>query len=545
MSGVVGPFHSLSESDRRGLVALVGSGRSVRSAAGELGCHYGHALNFCHAFGLPVVYKAKRVDRRGSQAVQLVELVRSGLSVRQAAKRCGMHLTAAYAVATEAGCHIRLSQYARKVRQTQLRVEYLRLRLASLPGGDAGTAVGIDRRLRLDFEKGLTKSQGRREEFIPVGEDASTYNRLMKALRQRHDVIESGRLAPPALPSGVDPYKRISNRYICFEERVIIADLLREDVPLREIGRRLGRSASSIQREVRRNHSAEGPYRAETAQLKACARRLRPKIPKLLANKRLWDYVCAQLRAQWSPEEISNRLPIDYPTDKDMRISHETIYDAFYLQAKGRLKDLGLDLPTGRKKRKKRQPRSSTPAQQRFVDDMILIDDRPDEVSERILPGHWEGDLILGKNNQSAVITLVERVSRFVVLGHLPGRHTSKEVFTALHKAVTGIDKAIWSSITWDQGSEMAGHKAFTMATDIPIYFCHPGSPWERGSNENTNGRLRRNLPKNSDLSIYSAEDLEMIANIHNHKPRKALNWRTPAEVMTNALTQTGSIKPN
>ena len=130
-------------------------------------------------------------------------------------------------------------------------------------------------------------------------------------------------------------------------------------------------------------------------------------------------------------------------------------------------------------------------------------------------------------------------------LGHLPGRHTSKEVFTALHKAVTGIDKAIWSSITWDQGSEMAGHKAFTMATDIPIYFCHPGSPWERGSNENTNGRLRRNLPKNSDLSIYSAEDLEMIANIHNHKPRKALNWRTPAEVMTNALTQTGSIKPN
>ena len=227
-----------------------------------------------------------------------------------------------------------------------------------------------------------------------------------------------------------------------------------------------------------------------------------------------------------------------------MRISHETIYDAFYLQPKGRLKDLGLDLPTGRKKRKKRQTRTTTPAQQRFVDDMILIDDRPEEVTERILPGHWESDLILGKNNQSAVVTLVERVSRFVVLGHLPGRHISKEVFTALHKAVAGIDKAIWSSITWDQGSEMAGHKAFTMATDIPIYFCHPGSPWERGSNENTNGRLRRNLPKNSDLSIYSAEDLEMIANIHNHKQRKALNWRTPAEVMTSALAQTGSIKP-
>ena len=147
MPGVVGPFHSLSESDRRGLVALVGSGRSVRSAAGELGCHYAHALNFCHAHGLPVIHKAKRVDRRGSQALQLVELVKGGLSVHQAAKRCGMHPTAAYAVATEAGCHIRLTRYARKVRQTQLRVEYLRLRLASLPVCDAGTAVGIDRRL--------------------------------------------------------------------------------------------------------------------------------------------------------------------------------------------------------------------------------------------------------------------------------------------------------------------------------------------------------------------------------------------------------------
>lgn len=178
--------------------------------------------------------------------------------------------------------------------------------------------------------------------------------------------------------------KRISNRYLCFEERVIIANFLREHVPLREIGRLLGRSALSIQREVRRNHSAEGQYRAETAQLKACARRLWPKIPKLLASKGLWDYVCAQLRAQWSPEEISNRLPIEYPRDKAMRISHETIYDAFYLQAKGRLKDLGLDLLTGRSKRKKRQTRTTTPAQQRFVDEMILIDDRPDEVSKRI-----------------------------------------------------------------------------------------------------------------------------------------------------------------
>lgn len=310
MPGVVGPYHSLSESDRRGLVAMVDSGHSVRPAAGELGCHYVHALNFCHAHGLPVVYKAKRADRSGNQACQLVELIQYGLSVHQAACRCGMHLTAAYAIAIEAGCHIRLTRYVRKARQTQLRVEYLRLRLASLPVGDAGVPVEIHRRACLAFEKGLIKSNRPREEFIPVGEDATTYKRLMKALRQRHDVVESGRLRSPALPSGVDPYKRTSNRYICFEERVLIADLLREHVPLRVIGRCLGRSASSIQREVRRNHSAEDPYRAETVQLKACARRLWPKIPKLLADKKLWDYVCAQLRAQWSPEEISNRLPI-------------------------------------------------------------------------------------------------------------------------------------------------------------------------------------------------------------------------------------------
>src|SRR5699024_3522802 len=205
---------------------------------------------------------------------------------------------------------------------------------------------------------------------------------------------------------------------------------------------------------------------------------------------------------------------------------HETIYEAFYLEPKGRLKDLGLTLPTGRIRRRKRtSPREDT-ASNRFVDKMILIDERPEEVNERVILGHWEGDLILGARNKSAVITLVERVSRFVVLGHLPGRHDSTSVLHSLTKVVQNLDTSVWSSITWDQGSEMAGHKAFSMATDIPIYFAHPASPWERGSNENTNGRLRRNLPKSSDLSQYSAQDLEMIANIHNHKPRKVLGCR-------------------
>ncbi|MES3668021.1 IS30 family transposase [Corynebacterium diphtheriae] len=248
------------------------------------------------------------------------------------------------------------------------------------------------------------------------------------------------------------------------------------------------------------------------------------------------------MRAQWSPEEISSRIRLDYPDDQEMRMSHETIYDAFYLDAKGRLKDLDLQLPTGRKKRRHRGRCRSGQSTDRFVDAMTMIDDRPHDVEECVVLGHWEGDLILGKNNQSAVITLVERVSRFVVLGRLPSNHTSAEVTRVLKDIVGRIDQSMWSSITWDQGSEMAGHKRFSMATNVPVYFCHPASPWERGTNENTNGRLRRNLPKSQDLSVYSAQDLEMIANIHNHKPRKALGWHTPAEVMADVLRVEGSI---
>ncbi|SQI25701.1 transposase for insertion sequence element [Corynebacterium renale] len=398
MTTSYGPYHSLSESDRVRLIALVTRGRSVRSSAYEIGCNYGHALNFCHAHKLIEPRKRQRPLNHNTPVIkEFLTRVRHGQSVHAAAVQCGINDTAAYAIAMDAGCHIRLSRYQRRVRQTQLRVEYLRLRLASVPSGDAGRALGIERSMRQDFERGLFKTNGSRKEFVGVGIDAITYKRLMITLRQRHDLVDSGRLRPPALPHGVDPYKPISARYICFEERVLIADLLREHTSVREISRRLGRSASSIAREIRRNRSAEGPYRAETAQLKACARRLRPKLPKLLADKRLWEYVCNGLRAQWSPEQIAHRLPVDFPDDKDMRISHETIYDAFYLQSKGKLSELGLTLPRGRKKRKKRLPRVDTPTQQRFVDDMIMIDERPEEVAERILPGHWEGDLILGK----------------------------------------------------------------------------------------------------------------------------------------------------
>lgn len=538
MARPTGPFHSLTPTDKTTLRRLLREGLTLRAATTHTGCNYRHAWHFAHAHEL-IDYRP-RTHPEG-QTEQFLDLIRTGHSVHAAATTTGIGSTRATRLATEAGLHLPRTQHQRKVAATELRIDYLRLRLASLPRAHAATTVDIDRRLALDIDKGLVKNTGPRQRFLPAGPDATTYNRLMTAWLTRTDIIEQGRLAEPALPPGLNPYTPISSRYLSMDERIQIADLYREHLPLREIARRLGRAASTISREIRRNHSAEGPYRPDTAQKKATVRRLRPKIPKLLGNKALYDYVVAGLRAEWSPEQITGRLPVDHPDDQDMRISPETIYQAFYLDTKGRLKDLGLQLPTGRKKRRLRhRPRTAGPG--RFVDAMVMIDDRPDDVEERILPGHWEGDLILGAGNQSAVITLVERVSRFVALGHLPTDHTSTSVLTALTGMIGRLDESIWSSITWDQGSEMAGHKAFTMGTDIPVYFCHPGSPWERGTNENTNGRLRRNLPKSSDLSIYSAEDLEMIADIHNHKPRKALDWATPAEIMAQALQETGSI---
>lgn len=535
-----GPFHSLSDADKEGLRDLLGQGVSLQQAALRLGCNVNHAWFYAHAEEL-IDYRPHNVDEQ--RVLQALELVRAGIRVYAAARQHGIPDTVLRNRAAKQGLVSPVSWPQRRIDNTNRRVDYLRLRLAGLPKKSAASAIEICIRTATSFESGVENSGGqRRKSFVPAGALAKAYNKLMNRLLQVNAAIEPARRPEPKLPPWVNPYKRIHSRYLSHAERVTIADLYREGHGVREIARKLNRSHSSISRELRRNHSAEGPYRPETAQIKAAARRARPQSGKLMASPRLRKYVVDGLRAQWSPEEIAGRIRHDYPDDQEMRVSHETIYEAFYLEAKGRLNDEGLTLPTGRVRRRKRTSPREDKANDRFVDKMILIDDRPDEVNERVIPGHWEGDLILGAHNKSAVITLVERVTRFVVLGHLPGRHDSMAVLQSLTASVQNLDKSIWSSITWDQGSEMAGHKAFGIATGIQIYFAHPGSPWERGSNENTNGRLRRNLPKSSDLSQYSAEDLEMIANIHNHKPRKILGWKTPAEVMAQALRETGSI---
>ncbi|WP_448854930.1 IS30 family transposase [Corynebacterium frankenforstense] len=535
-----GPFHSLTQSDKNRLTQLITTGSSVRAAAHRIGCNYTHALNFAHHHKL-ITPTQPPVLPTGA-ACALITAIKNGASIHAASIMVGIPSSAGYRIASRAGLHTRLTRRQQHIRATARRIGFLYLRLTGIPRAQVCTTLSIGPRQGRDFEKGLVKTRGQRRRFIPTGPDAATYNRLMDALIETCDVIEEGRRAVPALPDGVNPYKPVSSRYLSVSQRAVIADMYREGATKAAIARAVGVHPSTIGRELSRNRTPQGPYRAESAQLKAAARRLRPKTSKILANRRLYDYVVEGLRRQWSPQQISGRIRLDFPDAEEMRISHETIYDAFYLDAKGRLKDLGLALPTGRKKRRPRGRPRGAGGIRRFVDEMVLIDDRPDEVAERVMPGHWEGDLILGKNNASAVITLVERVSRFVVLGHLPARHDSVEVARVLKELVGGIDELIFSSITWDQGSEMAGHKAFSMATDVPVYFCHPGSPWERGTNEDTNGRLRRNLPKSSDLSVYSSMDLEMIANIHNNTPRKALGWRTPAEVMAQALADVGSI---
>jgi IS30 family transposase len=245
-----------------------------------------------------------------------------------------------------------------------------------------------------------------------------------------------------------------------------------------------------------------------------------------------------RLLRRWSPEQISRKLVRMFPNDPEMRVSPETIYQALYLQARGGLKrEVQAALRTGRARRKPHKDPQQR--QSRFVDPMVMISERPAEVKDRAVPGHWEGDLITGANNQSAIGTLVERTTRYVMLVHLSGDHTAETVRDGLIATMSTLPDHLRGSLTWDQGAEMAAHKSFTLATDMQVYFCDPGSPWQRGSNENTNGLLRQYFEKGTDLSIYGPEDLEHVAQELNGRPRKTLDWDTPAERLRDLLMTT------
>nr|WP_106580992.1 IS30 family transposase [Murinocardiopsis flavida] len=328
-------------------------------------------------------------------------------------------------------------------------------------------------------------------------------------------------------------------RSLSFAEREDIALLRAQKSGVREIARRLGRNPATISRELRRappDPRRRGPrYRASTAQAAADERARRPKTAKLAANLRLRRAVQHRLRDNHSPEQIAGRLRADYPGDREMRVSHETIYQAVYVQGRGALnRELVRHLRTGRALRK---PRRQPQERRGRIPDMVNIAQRPEEVEDRAVPGDWEGDLILGSvASASAIGTLVERASGFVMLLHLPRGHGSAQVARAMTATMSELPRHLRRSLTWDQGREMSGHLRIARATGLAIYFCDPHSPWQRGSNENTNGLLRQYFPKGTDLSTWGPGYLDQVAAELNNRPRKRFAWRTPAEVLGKLL---------
>ena len=334
--------------------------------------------------------------------------------------------------------------------------------------------------------------------------------------------------------------KEPTGRRLSYVEREEIALGLAAGQSMRAIAARLQRAASTISREISRSRgrSSSWRYQASVGQARADAAARRPKPAKLVTHPRLRELVQDGLRQRHSPQQISRRLRRQFPDRPEMWVSHETIYQSLYVQGRGALRrELAVCLRTGRAIRRPRRRADHHLSRQRRIPDMVMISDRPAEAADRAVPGHWEGDLIIGKDSRSAIGTLVERTTRYVLLLHLPHRHGAEEVTAAMHQAIATLPEHLWRSLTWDQGVEMAHHKTLTLAADLPIYFCDPASPWQRGSNENTNGLLRQYFPKGTDLSVHTAEHLAAVAAELNGRPRMTLDWRTPAEALNELLS--------
>ena len=324
-----------------------------------------------------------------------------------------------------------------------------------------------------------------------------------------------------------------SSRQLCLADREEISRGLAEGRSVRAIAAGIGRSPSTVCREVARN-GGRYRYRAAPAEDRAWAQGRRPKVAKLAADPVLRAVVEEKLALQWSPQQISGWLRVEFADRAEMRVSHETIYMSLFVQARGALRrELAHELRRGRVNR---YPRSySRMNGQGRIRDVVHISQRPAEADDRAVPGHWEGDLVYGSAN-SCMATLVERQSRFVMLVKIPGRHTSAEVVRALTDHVQSLPTELFRSLTWDQGKEMALHQQFTIDTGVQIYFCDPKSPWQRGSNENTNGLLRQYFPKGRSLAAVSQDDLDEVAARLNGRPRQTLGFMTPSQVLERAL---------
>jgi IS30 family transposase len=333
------------------------------------------------------------------------------------------------------------------------------------------------------------------------------------------------------------PSRRRCPRSLTLAEREEISRGLAEGRSIRAVALQLGRAPSTVSREIKRN-GGSSDYRATEADGAAWDRALRPKPCKLAENPDLARIVADKLRLLWSPEQIAGWLAHTYPSDESRNVSHETIYRSLFIQTRGALrKELLQYLRRTRGMRRSRHYTQKTDRHGQILD-TVSISERPASAEDRAVPGHWEGDLLFGSNN-SQIATLVERQTRYLMLVKVGAKDT-ETVVTALIKNARRLPQELYKSLTWDRGKEMADHKRFTLATDVQVYFCDPQSPWQRGSNENTNGLLRQYLPKGIDVSIYSQAKLNAMARQLNQRPRKTLGYQTPAEMFSQTVASTG-----
>jgi len=330
-----------------------------------------------------------------------------------------------------------------------------------------------------------------------------------------------------------------SPRVLSVEEREELSRGLAEGLSMTEIARRLRRSPCTVTREVERNSDARGRYRAVAADRRAVLRTRRPKPAKLARHGERRRAVEQRLALCWSPEQIARSLRRDFPDRPEMQVSPETIYQSLYVQSRGALRrELAVCLRTGRALRR---PKRRADERRGRIPGMVMISQRPAAASDRAVPGHWEGDLIIGEDTASAIGTLVERTTRFTLLVHLPAGHGAVPVRDALLTTIATLPEQLRRSLTWDQGSELARHAEISLASGLAIYFCDPHSPWQRGTNENTNGLLRQYFPKSTDLSVHSAADLAAVAAELNDRPRKTLGWRSPSTALNELLVATAA----
>ncbi|MET3721609.1 IS30 family transposase/molybdenum-dependent DNA-binding transcriptional regulator ModE [Arthrobacter sp. UYEF21] len=536
------PQRLYTQADKDQFHAALDRTGTITSAAQELGLNISTARNWAArvnpAVRKPRATRTGKLDptRRHPSAVleEFVRVLQDVGSVSVAARQLGLNHSTCSNWARAAGL---VSVSPRRPSAKQL--QYLRLRQEGAGRRDAALAVGASKPSsyawdRQQAAKDTAAAEGHAAD-LPYKQEVTTTFAEPSAPAAAPGLTAAAAEPAPA-PVALEALEQsISTRYLSLSERERIADLRTHGTSMQAIGRALGRSVGTISREIKRNSHAVLGYRPYGAHRTAAAARARPKDSKLAEPGKLRQYVGTKLLTRWSPEQISHLLIKEYPDDPVMRVSPETIYQALYFQARGGLKrEVKEALRTGRTRRKQhKNPEERT---SRFRDPMINISERPAEVEDRAIPGHWEGDLITGTSNQSAIATLVERTTRYVMLVHLPVDHSAESVRDGLIKTMSTLPAHLRGSLTWDQGAEMAKHKAFSIAADMDVYFCDPHSPWQRGSNENTNGLLRQYFPKGTDLNVYGPEDLEHVAQELNARPRKTLDWDTPAERLRDLL---------